>query len=104
MLLAAVVFAPVYEELIFRGMLFSAISDRSRTVACFVSSFVFGLYHIFIDVFFYADYSQMVYILPYFLFGFALSLSYVKANNIIVPILIHSFTNLVVTANIFLRH
>ena len=85
LLLASVcVFAPVFEEILFRGFLYRNLRDRlGPWAALAVSSAIFALAHL--------DASNL---LPLFAIGFAFGLSYEKSGSLWVPVLIHSLWNL----------
>lgn len=92
MIVTAVVFAPVIEELVFRFSIFELIKNKWAALA--TSAILFGAIHIFSsDV-------KLLYrfalLLPYAASGLVFGLAYEKGNrNIWLPITIHSITNLV---------
>jgi hypothetical protein len=76
-----VVFAPVIEELFFRGMLFSRWSIKWDTPeAIFASSVLFAKFH--------ADFYGK------FLFGYILCLLYMKTRSLYLPMLAHFVNNI----------
>ena len=84
----AVVVAPVVEEVIFRGVLFRAMSDRINLgVALVLSSAIFALIHI--EVLF----SQPVALVGLFTVGLLLAVAYHLTGNLMVPILGHAVFN-----------
>jgi membrane protease YdiL (CAAX protease family) len=88
-LVASVILAPIAEEFFFRGILFNRIKKKfGITFGVFSSSIIFGFAH-------YNQWSlgQVVSII---IIGLILALSYIKYNNIIYPIIVHSFWNLLV--------
>ena len=77
------IFAPIWEELFFRGILLRRFAMKWKvTTSIVVSSFIFGLMHI--------GGSSMLHA---FLFGCFLAYVYLKAKNIWVPIILHSVSN-----------
>ncbi len=77
------VFAPVFEELIFRKLPLDRIRGYGDGPAVFISALVFGLIHCNLFQFFYAFAIGMV-------FGYV----YVKTGKIIYTILLHSAVNI----------
>lgn len=58
----SVVLAPILEELLFRGLVFRSLRDKSKWLAIFASSFLFGFLHIY-SALFAGDLSQLIYLL-----------------------------------------
>ena len=78
------IFAPIWEELFFRGILLRRFAMKWKaTTSIIVSSFIFGLMHIGGSSIFHA-----------FLFGCFLAYAYLRTKNIWVPIVLHSVSNL----------
>ena len=94
MFIQSVILAPVLEELLFRGLVFRSLRDKSKWLAIFASSFLFGFLHIY-SALFAGDLSQLIYLLSYGGMGFAFSYAYEKRKTICVPILMHMINNLV---------
>lgn len=89
----AVVVAPVSEELMFRGIMLPAISQRTGVVVGIIAtSFLFSAVHVNIPSF-----------LPLTVLGAALSLSYIFSGNIGVPITLHVVFNCASIGFVFLR-
>jgi uncharacterized protein len=85
---AAVVLAPLAEELLFRGLLFNALRRRrSLHVAVAISSIVFALVHV--DVAF----SQPLALVGLTLVGFVLAYAYQRTGSLLVPIAGHAAFN-----------
>lgn len=84
----AILFAPILEEFMFRGLLRKSIPND--TLFMIISSFVFGAAHML-----YAEENLMmyIYIIPYTLLGYFLARSYAKTNNIFTNISIHFLWN-----------
>ena len=93
MLLTTVVFAPLLEEILFRGIVFGWLYEKSRFLAYFGSSFFFGGMHVRSDML-NGNQAEWVQIFNYLFMGIALSYVYEKTNNIWVPILTHAIKNL----------
>lgn len=84
MLCALLVVAPVFEELLCRGVIFEAIrAKRGAWAACVISSMIFGLMHI-----------EPQFVLNAFIIGLLLSYIYMRTRSIFAPIILHSINNL----------
>ena len=88
---AVVIFAPLTEELIFRGMLARYLfpkQDNSKQTLIFllVSSLLFALFHFPGDV-------QQFFV--YFSLGFSLGLAYISRKGLVYSISLHALNNLV---------
>jgi len=85
---AAVVLAPIAEELLFRGLLFRALlQHRSVHFAALVSSVVFAVVHIDVAV------SQPIALVGLTLVGVALAYAYERTGSLLVPIVGHAAFN-----------
>lgn len=77
------ILAPVFEEVLYRGILFGALRKRfSYLASAMISSIVFGALHMNLIQFIYA--AAMGYIFAYF---------YEKTRKLLFPILAHVFAN-----------
>ncbi len=86
--IAAVVLAPLAEELLFRGLLYRSLKRRWRIVpATAVSSVLFAVVHV--DVVF----SQPLALVGLTLVGVVLAVAYERTGSLIVPIVIHAVHN-----------
>ncbi len=83
MLLSLVFVAPVFEELLCRGVIMEAIrSKRGAWAACVISSLIFGVMHV-----------EPQSILNAFVIGLMFGYLYLKTNSIFAPIMMHSINN-----------
>ena len=90
MFLNLVVLAPIFEELFFRGILFSRLSTKwNQTTAIIISSIIFGCLH-------------PPNIIGASVFGAILCIFYTRTNSLIVPITIHSINNLIIVVIVLL--
>jgi membrane protease YdiL (CAAX protease family) len=81
--IAAILFAPVFEEGLFRGILYPFIKQRGYPrLALFLTSFVFGAIHL-----------SLVNLLPLTLLAMVLVLVYEKTDKLIAPMVTHAFFN-----------
>ncbi len=84
--ITAIFFAPVIEELVFRGVLFNRLKIRIGIIpAMIISSFLFGIGH---------DFGGIT---SAFLFGICMCILYLKTDNILVPMAVHFINNVVAT-------
>jgi CAAX protease family protein len=80
---AIVVFAPVAEELFFRGIVFNAwLREAGRAWAYVGSAALFALIHL-----------SLVSLLPIFLLGLALAWAYERTGSLLTPIVMHATVN-----------
>ncbi|KXZ47186.1 hypothetical protein GPECTOR_37g192 [Gonium pectorale] len=85
--------APIWEEAIFRGFLLPSLARYMPTpAAVLTSSVVFAMCHFRLQIFF-----------PLLALGVVFSLVFIRTNNLIPPILLHSAWNMYVLLNLVLR-
>jgi membrane protease YdiL (CAAX protease family) len=95
MFLGAVVLAPVTEELLFRGLIFRGLYDRSPLAAHLVSMGLFSLIHVSGYVGMYDAKLLFFCFLQYLPAAYCLNFTYQQSGTILSPILMHMATNLV---------
>ncbi|WP_458453398.1 CPBP family intramembrane glutamic endopeptidase [Methanobrevibacter sp.] len=84
--IGAIIFAPIVEELIFRGVLFNRLKIRTGIIpAMIISSILFAVGH---------NFGGMT---SAFLFGMCMCILYLKTDNILIPVSVHFINNLVAT-------
>ncbi|MBR4448255.1 CPBP family intramembrane glutamic endopeptidase [Methanobrevibacter sp.] len=84
--IGAIIFAPIMEELIFRGILFNRMKIRIGIIpAMIISSFIFAIGH---------EFGGMT---SAFLFGICMCMLYLKTDNILIPMSVHFINNVVAT-------
>lgn len=77
------ILAPIYEEMLFRGILLRRFTLRwSPQKSIIVSSIIFGIIHL-----------NPINAVFAFALGCVLGYAYLKTKNIVIPILLHSFNN-----------
>jgi membrane protease YdiL (CAAX protease family) len=82
--ISAVVFAPIFEEIIFRGFLYRNLRDvLGKTPAMLLTGFLFALVHLDLNL-----------LLPLTGLGFALCLLFERSGSLLAPILVHAAWNL----------
>lgn len=82
-LIAAIIFAPFFEELLFRGLIFRNNRQLGTLFAIIISGLAFGLWH--------NNYSQLV---PASIFGMFFCFVYLKTKSIAVTMIFHFVNNL----------
>ncbi len=92
---AAVLFAPIIEECMFRGALFGTIRLKNRALAYIVTMFAFSMYHLW--QYFIVDYSPSLwlYMLQYVPHTIVLCRAYEISGSIWCPIFLHGIINAV---------
>lgn len=84
--IGSIIFAPLMEELIFRGVLFNRLKIRTGIIpAMIISSIIFGFGH------------DIGGITSAFLFGMCMCILYTKTDNILIPMSVHFLNNLTAT-------
>ena len=77
----------VFEELLFRGVLFNSFNKKwGPVVGAILSALLFGIFHM--------NWLQGIYA---FIFGIVLAYSYYKSNSLYVPITFHFVNNFIAT-------
>ena len=90
---ASIVFAPIVEELIFRGIFYRHIRPYvGNGWATLISSVSFGLLHVY-DSIFTGNYLDLVYIILFSAMGFILVKIYEETDSIVGSIIVHSLYN-----------
>lgn len=83
-ILLSIILGPIFEELVFRGIIFNRLDKRlPLAAAIIISSYFFCSFH-----------SYQTY-LSCFVFGAAMCIAYLMSENILVPITLHMFNNLI---------
>lgn len=84
----AIIYAPITEEIIFRGICRKFINKKWLFI--FISGFLFGLAHVIDD---FQSVKELLYIFVYASLGCYLAALYYKTNNIITNIYLHFIHN-----------
>lgn len=95
MFFATVIFAPIVEELVFRGAIYKGMRQVVGVVpSVLASSMSFAIMHLVVSIF--SLNFQDILLLPiYIVPGVVLCLLYEKTNNIYAPIFLHLINNIV---------
>lgn len=88
----AVLWAPIVEELLFRGVLRRLF--KNNVLFIIASAVIFGLIHVISEA---TLYSAIVHALPYSVLGGFFAYLYSKTNNITNSMMCHAFHNLIAT-------
>ena len=94
---AAVIEAPIVEELLFRKSLFDVFSNKKIFVI--VSGLLFGAFHIIGSA---TSIYSWLYIIPYAALGMSFAYAYVKTNNVITSICLHALHNFITLLILFI--
>ena len=90
---ATIFLVPVAEELLYRGLLFAAIYDRSRVLAYVLTTVCFSLLHVISYIGLYEPKMLILSLLQYIPASLALAWAYARADSIWAPILLHMLVN-----------
>lgn len=89
LVIAAVLIAPVVEEIFFRGMIFRSLRNGvGVTVAAVISGLFFGMLH-----WDFATVERLLQVIPLIVFGIALALLYAWSGSLWGPIVLHGTNN-----------
>ena len=95
MAVGAVILAPVTEELLFRGLVFRSLYDRSPLVAHLVSMALFSAIHISGYIGSFEPKLLLLCFIQYLPAAYCLNFAYRHSGTIAAPILMHMLINLV---------
>ncbi len=95
LILTTVVLAPVNEECLFRGLIFSRLRQRSRFWGYCLSSLLFGLIHVLGYLGQYTPVEFALALLQYLPAGLILAWAQERTQTLTAPILIHATINAV---------
>ena len=87
---AAIIYAPIMEEILFRGYFYGLLKNKSVILAIFVSGLLFGFAHMATGSFTLTD---LAFLPSYTVLGMIIAYSYSKSETIFVPILLHFLNN-----------
>lgn len=101
MLLCSVVFAPIVEELLFRGLFFAPLYRKVPILAYAVSALLFAAVHV-VGAIGILPWSEILLCLVQYLPpGIALGIVYQRTGNIFGPMLLHFAINFIASAAVF---
>ena len=91
---AALIFAPIVEELVFRGALFSGFRKNQRLKGYLISSFAFGFLHVYQSLFS-GNFKDLLFIFSYALLGSYICKAYDETGSMIGSMFLHFLNNLI---------
>ncbi len=92
---STVVFAPVAEELLFRGLLFQALGQKFPIGTWFISAVAFAAIHVIGYIGSYDAVSFVLAFVQYLPAGFCFAYAYKASGTIFAPIVMHTVINLI---------
>ena len=95
MAVGTVILVPVVEETLYRGVVFGQLYQKNPLIAYIVSVVVFASLHVFGYIGLYDPLRLLLCFLQYIPAGIVLAWTYVKADTIFAPVLIHMTVNLI---------
>ena len=95
MIVGTVLLVPITEEVLYRGLIFSGLYNRSRALAYIVSILAFAALHVINYIGAYSPLHLLLCFLEYLPAGFCLAWAYAKTDSIWTPILIHTLVNFI---------
>ena len=95
MTIGTVVLVPITEELLFRGLIFRGIYNRSRFWAYVISAVAFSLPHVAGYLGMYDPLLLLLCFVQYLPAGLCLGWAYARADSIFAPTLMHMIINLI---------
>jgi uncharacterized protein len=97
----AVIFAPIVEEILFRGIIYRTLRFyKFKYIALVVSSFLFGVLHVYESILV-GRYEDLWFILVYMAIGWFMSVIYEKSGDILAPIALHMVYNAIAVLTLF---
>lgn len=103
MIITTVVFAPILEELVFRGGLYlGLISKLGEKTATIISSISFGAIHVLAQFLSTGSFQELIFIVPYAVLGYFMVLSVKKTESLMGSIVFHFINNLIATLTVLL--
>lgn len=88
----ALLYAPIVEEIMFRGLVFGALSKKSRFLGILLSSSLFGLAHVYNSVL-QGNFGDLWFFFTYALLGYFLNRAYIKSGSIVSSMALHFLNN-----------
>ena len=95
MTVGTVILVPLYEECMFRGLIFRNLYGKSKWAAYLVSMLAFAIIHILGYIGTYSPLELALAILQYLPAGLTLAWSCTKSGTLFAPILIHAIINFI---------
>lgn len=96
-IISSVIIAPMVEEILFRKIPFDIF--KNKKIYVILSGLIFGAFHIIGSG---ESLYSWLYVIPYASLGIAFAYTYVKTDNLITSICLHSFHNFITVMQILL--
>ena len=91
-IIQALLYAPIVEEIMFRGLVFGGLSKKSMVFAVIVSSSLFGLAHVYNSILS-GNFADLWFFPTYALLGYFLNRAYIKSGSIVSSMALHFLNN-----------
>ena len=91
--IGTVLLVPPVEEILFRGMIFGSLYNRRPVLAYILSSVLFSIIHLLGYLSIYTPVELLLAFIQYLPAGFVLAWTFVRADTIFAPILLHVLVN-----------
>lgn len=91
--LIVIFLAPFVEEILFRGLVFGCLRERSRLVAYFVSCLLFALLHVWTFALSSFDFSYLILMIQYLVPGLIFAWAFDHSGTLWTSILLHASVN-----------
>lgn len=99
----AVIFAPIVEEILFRGVLYQELRNKKQyLIPLAISSLSFGLIHTLPMFLLSHDSSEFLFLIVYTIMGYLITRAYEKTGSIWASIGVHFVNNLIATVRVIL--
>lgn len=95
MIVGTALLVPITEEVLYRGLIFSSLYNRSRMLAYIVSTLAFAALHVINYIGAYSPLHLLLCLLEYLPAGLCLAWAYARTDTIWTPILIHTLVNFI---------
>lgn len=92
---AAILFAPIAEELFFRFLLYRSVEKCNFVLAHILVAVLFGFFHVWEYIIFDKNYIQFISMISYICMSLGFSILYQKTKNIWYPIILHAVINFI---------
>lgn len=93
MFIGTVLFVPITEELLYRGLIFCGLYNKNKLLAYSISTLAFSVLHVYGYIGLYPPVVLLLCLLEYIPAGLFLGWAYAKTDTILTPILIHMLIN-----------
>jgi len=91
-IIQALLYAPIVEEIMFRGLVFGGLSKKSMMFAIIISSSLFGLAHVYNSLLS-GNFADLWFFPTYTLLGYFLNRAYIKSGSIVSSMALHFLNN-----------